>query len=106
LDTLPWRSFPDESPPELPRPIQPGKSQQHAYVERFNGTVRYEWLAQYCFNTITVEPPGNYLGPRRLGRTSAASDGQTPTPTGVHQGEHVMISPGSGLPAACSRIGP
>jgi transposase InsO family protein len=27
--------------------IQPGKPQQNAYVERFNRTVRYEWLAQY-----------------------------------------------------------
>ena len=33
--------------------IQPGKPQQNAYVERFNRTVRYEWLAQYCFDAIT-----------------------------------------------------
>jgi putative transposase len=33
--------------------IQPGKPQQNAYVERFNRTVRYEWLARYCFNAIT-----------------------------------------------------
>jgi len=32
--------------------IQPGKPQQNAYVERFNRTVRYEWLAQYCFDEI------------------------------------------------------
>lgn len=32
--------------------IQPGKPQQNAYVERFNRTVRYEWLAQYLFKTI------------------------------------------------------
>jgi putative transposase len=27
--------------------IQPSKPQQNAYVERFNRTVRYEWLPQY-----------------------------------------------------------
>lgn len=32
--------------------IQPGKPQQNAYVERFNRTVRYEWLAQYLFDSI------------------------------------------------------
>lgn len=33
--------------------IQPGKPQQNAYIERFNRTVRYEWLAQYIFSTIS-----------------------------------------------------
>jgi putative transposase len=32
--------------------IEPGKPQQNAYVERFNRTVRYEWLAQQLFDTI------------------------------------------------------
>ena len=32
--------------------IQPGKPQQNAYVERFNRTLRYEWLAQYEFDTL------------------------------------------------------
>ena len=32
--------------------IQPGQPQQNAYVERFNRTVRYEWLAQYLFDTV------------------------------------------------------
>ena len=32
--------------------IKPGKPQQNAYVERFNRTVRYEWLAQYEFDTL------------------------------------------------------
>jgi len=33
--------------------IQPGKPQQNAYVERFNRTVRYEWLSQYCWDVLT-----------------------------------------------------
>lgn len=32
--------------------IQPGKPQQNAYVERFNRTVRYEWLSQYCWENL------------------------------------------------------
>lgn len=27
--------------------IQPGKPRQNVYVERFNRTVRYEWLSRY-----------------------------------------------------------
>lgn len=32
--------------------IQPGKPQQNAYVERYNRTVRQEWLGQTIFSTI------------------------------------------------------
>lgn len=32
--------------------IQPGNPQQNAYVERYNRTVRYDWLAQHIFNSI------------------------------------------------------
>jgi putative transposase len=32
--------------------IQPGNPQQNAYVERFNRTVRYEWLSQYHWASI------------------------------------------------------
>ena len=32
--------------------IQPGKPQQNAYVERFNRTVRYEWLSQYHWRNL------------------------------------------------------
>jgi len=32
--------------------IEPGKPQQNAYVERYNRTVRYDWLAQYLFESI------------------------------------------------------
>ena len=31
---------------------QPGKSQQNAYVERYNRTVRYDWLAQNLFENL------------------------------------------------------
>ena len=33
--------------------IQPGQPQQNAYVERFNRTVRYEWLAQSLLDTVS-----------------------------------------------------
>ena len=32
--------------------IQPGHPQQNAYAERYNQTLRYEWLAQYLFESI------------------------------------------------------
>ncbi len=32
--------------------IQPGKPQQNAYVERYNRTVRYDWLNQHLFETL------------------------------------------------------
>lgn len=34
------------------RHIQPGKPQQNAYIERYNRTVRHEWLNQYVFQSI------------------------------------------------------
>jgi len=33
--------------------IQPGKPQQNAYIERYNRTVRYDWLSQYIFESIS-----------------------------------------------------
>lgn len=32
--------------------IQPGKLPQNVYIERYNRTVRQEWLSQFIFNTI------------------------------------------------------
>jgi len=32
--------------------IQPGNPQQNAYIERYNRTVRYDWLGQYLFESI------------------------------------------------------
>lgn len=32
--------------------IQSGKFQQNAYVDRYNRTVRHEWLAFYIFESI------------------------------------------------------
>ena len=32
--------------------IQPGKPTQNAYVERWNRTVRHEWLSQHLFESI------------------------------------------------------
>ena len=29
-----------------------GKSAKNAYVERYNRTVRYDWLSQYLFDSI------------------------------------------------------
>jgi putative transposase len=36
--------------------IQPGKPPQNAYLERFNRTVRYEWLSQYYWDDPGAHP--------------------------------------------------
>lgn len=33
--------------------IQPGKPQQNAYIERYNRTVRYDWLGQFMFRSLS-----------------------------------------------------
>ena len=33
--------------------IQPGNPQQNAYIERFNRTVRYDWLNHYLFDSVS-----------------------------------------------------
>lgn len=33
--------------------IQPGKPQQNAYIEWYNSTVRYDWLAHHLFEYIS-----------------------------------------------------
>jgi putative transposase len=32
--------------------IQPGKPYQNGYVERYNRTVRYDWLNQHLFTSL------------------------------------------------------
>ena len=32
--------------------IQPGKPQQNVYIERYNRTVQYDWLAHYLLETV------------------------------------------------------
>jgi putative transposase len=32
--------------------IQPGNTQQNVYIERFNRTVRYEWMSQYYWSSL------------------------------------------------------
>lgn len=45
--------------------IQPGNPQQNAYVERFNRTVRYEWISQNHWSLLTKfrSMPRNGPGP-------------------------------------------
>lgn len=60
--------------------IQPGKPQQNAYVERYNRTVRHEWLGQYIFETIeeAQEQATRWLWTYNNERPNMASGGITP----------------------------
>lgn len=60
--------------------IQPGKPQQNAYVERYNRTVRYDWLAQTVFDSIeeVQESATRWLWTYNNERPNMALGGITP----------------------------
>ena len=60
--------------------IQPGKPQQNAYVERFNRTVRYEWLSQYEWSSIeeVQDFATQWMWPYNHDRPNMALGGFTP----------------------------
>lgn len=60
--------------------IQPGKPQQNAYVERFNRTVRHEWLDQHLFESIihAQEIATRWLWHYNNERPNMALGGMTP----------------------------
>ena len=61
--------------------IQPGKPQQNAYVERFNRTVRYEWLSQYYWENLEEVQnfATNWMRGYNHERPNMALGGITPT---------------------------
>ncbi len=60
--------------------IQPGKPQQNAYVERFNRTVRHEWLNEHLFESIAhaQETATEWLWRYNAERPNMALGGITP----------------------------
>lgn len=60
--------------------IQPGKPQQNAYVERYNRTVRYAWLARTLFDSIeqVQEKATRWLWTYNHERPNMALGGITP----------------------------
>lgn len=60
--------------------IQPGNPQQNAYVERYNRTVRYDWLGQHLFGSIeeVQEHATHWLWTYNNERPNMANDGFTP----------------------------
>jgi putative transposase len=60
--------------------IQPGKPQQNAYVERYNRTVRYDWLSQTLFSSISEAQASatRWLWTYNHERPNMAIDGMTP----------------------------
>ena len=61
--------------------IQPGNPQQNAYIERYNRTVRYDWLGQYLFSNIeeVQQHATNWLWTYNNERPNMALGGITPT---------------------------
>lgn len=61
--------------------IQPGKPQQNAYIERYNRTVRYDWLGQYLFDSIeeVQDHATKWLWTYNNERPNMAIGGITPT---------------------------
>lgn len=60
--------------------IQPGNPQQNAYVERYNRTVRYDWLGQHLFDSIgeVQDCATQWLWTYNHERPNMANDGLTP----------------------------
>ena len=60
--------------------IQPGQPQQNAYIERYNRTVLYDWLAHYLFESIDEiqEFATNWLCTYNHERPNMALGGITP----------------------------
>lgn len=60
--------------------IEPGNPQQNAYVERYNRTVRYDWLNQYLFESIEQVryDATQWLWTYNHERPNMALDGMTP----------------------------
>jgi putative transposase len=60
--------------------IQPGNPHQNAYVERYNRTVRYDWLGHYLFGSIVeVQDYGtNWIWTYNHERPNMALGGITP----------------------------
>lgn len=60
--------------------IEPGNPQQNAYIERYNRTVRYDWLNQYLFDNIheVQEHATRWLWSYNNERPNTAIGGKTP----------------------------
>lgn len=60
--------------------IQPGNPQQNAYIERYNRTVRYDWLSQYLFDSIAdvQDYATRWLWTYNNERPNMANGGMTP----------------------------
>jgi len=60
--------------------IRPGKPQQNAYIERYNRTVRHEWLDQNIFRSVeeAQEQATNWLWTYNNDRPNMGIGGITP----------------------------
>ena len=75
--------------------IQPGKPQQNAYIERYNQTVRYDWLSHHLVESIeqAQDYATRWLWIYNNERPNMALGGMTPQKKVGHFGLTLLLSP-------------
>ncbi|WEO71979.1 integrase core domain-containing protein [Agrobacterium vitis] len=77
------------------RPFQPGKPQQNAYIERYNRTVRHEWLGCFMFvpSRMVQDHATRWIWTCNNDRPNMAIGGMTPRQKLKMAAQILLMSP-------------